>query len=62
MLPFALRDGEDAAPAAQGLPDGRMLLRDGREEGLVLDLLADFGFVVHKGRIILRRSREILYF
>mgnify|MGYP002549905083 FL=1 len=62
VLPFALRDGEDAAPAAQGLPDGRMLLRDGREEGLVLDLLADFGFVVHKGRIILRRSREILYF
>lgn len=62
VRPFSTGEEGEASPGAPSLPDGRMLLRDGREESLLLNMLADFGFVVHKGRVLLRRSREILYF
>ena len=39
-----------------------MLLRDGRAESALLDFFSDAGFVVRGGRIVLKRSKEILRF
>ncbi|MEG1012932.1 MAG: SNF2-related protein [Clostridia bacterium] len=66
LHPFTASTGADGAeetsPLAPTLQDGRMLLRDGRAEGELLDFFSDAGFVVRGGRIILRRSKEILTF
>ncbi len=50
------------SPAAPTLEDGRLLLRDGRAESELLDFFSEAGFVVRGGRIVLRRSRDILAF
>lgn len=42
--------------------DGRLLLRDGRAESELLEFFSGAGFVVRAGRIVLRRSRDILSF
>lgn len=55
-------NGEDRLKAAPTLDDGRLLLRDGRGENDLLDFFSDAGFVVRGGRIVLRRSRDILAF
>lgn len=64
LLPFAsvADEGEEHSPAAPTLEDGRMLLRDGRAEAELLELFSEAGFVVRGGKIILRRSRDILTF
>ncbi|MBE0600199.1 MAG: SNF2 helicase associated domain-containing protein, partial [Firmicutes bacterium] len=46
----------------QELPDGKLLLRDGRAETELLDFFSDAGFVVRQGRIVLRRAKDILAF
>lgn len=56
--PFASSRGEEKPPAE----GGRMLLRDGRAESALLDFFSDVGFVVRGGRIVLKRSKEILRF
>lgn len=62
--PFASSCGEEGkgTPQAPTLEDGRMLLRDGRAEGALLDFFSDAGFVVRGGRIVLKRSKDILTF
>ncbi len=64
--PFAPADiGEDGTAKLRTTPtleDGRLLLRDGRAENELLDFFSDAGFVVRGGRIVLRRSRDILTF
>ena len=68
LYPFSLSQGEQtdeeasASPAAPTLEDGRLLLRDGRAESELLDFFSDAGFVVRGGRIVLRRSKDILAF
>ncbi|MEG2604007.1 MAG: SNF2-related protein [Clostridia bacterium] len=67
LRPFAAAGEENEAVRAPDsiaptLQDGRMLLRDGRAEAELLDFFSDAGFVVRGGRIVLRRSREILTF
>ncbi|MBE5778585.1 MAG: DEAD/DEAH box helicase [Clostridiales bacterium] len=62
IYPFAKADNTETKTSGPILEDGRMLLRDGRAESALLDQLSGFGFVVHNGNIILRRSRDILYF
>ena len=66
LHPFAPShtDGEEqnSSPAAPTLEDDRMLLRDGRAESELLDFFSDAGFVVRGGRIVLKRSRDILAF
>ena len=60
LHPFA-----GAAPegnAAPTLDDGRLLLRDGRAESELLSFFSDAGFVVRSGRIVLKKSRDILTF
>lgn len=61
IQPFLGKDKPDPSQTAD-LEEGRMLLRDGRAESALLEQFSSFGFVVHSGSIILRRSREILYF
>ena len=56
--PFASSRGEKPVQPQ----DGRMLLRDGRAEGALLDFFSDAGFVVRGGHIVLRRAKEILAF
>ncbi|NLO84677.1 MAG: hypothetical protein GX096_04500 [Clostridiales bacterium] len=59
-----MADGEEAE-ATDLIPqqeDGRMLLRDGRAESELLDFFSDAGFIVRGGRIVLRRSKDILSF
>ncbi len=46
----------------QEMPDGKLLLRDGRGETELLDFFSDAGFVVRQGRIVLRRAKDILAF
>lgn len=61
--PFASGGGEmppEQEPGARA--DGRLLLRDGRAETDLLDFFSDAGFVVRGGRIVLRRSKDILAF
>ncbi|MCI5957251.1 MAG: SNF2 family helicase [Clostridiales bacterium] len=61
LYPFtAAREG--ASSAVPTLEDGRMLLRDGQAEGELLDFFSDAGFVVRGGRILLKRSKDILTF
>ncbi len=61
IRPFAYGAQEGAA-AAPTLEDGRLLLRDGRAETELMDFFSDAGFVVRGGRIVLRRSKDILAF
>ena len=62
LEPFsAQREAKDES-AAPALEDGRLLLRDGRGESELLDFFSDAGFIVRGGRIVLRRSRDILAF
>ena len=56
---------EGSAPvraAAPTLEDGRLLLRDGRAESELLRFFSDAGFAVRSGRIVLKRSKDILTF
>jgi len=48
--------------SAPTLEDGRLLLRDGRGESELLEFFSGAGFVVRAGRIVLKRSRDILAF
>lgn len=61
LYPFTAAQ-EGASPVAPTLEDGRMLLRDGQAESELLDFFSDAGFVVRGGRIVLRRSKDILTF
>lgn len=61
LHPFS-RSGDAASAAAPTLEDGRLLLRDGRAESELLGFFSDAGFVVRSGRIVLRKSRDILSF
>ena len=58
--------GPDGTPliqrAAEKIPGGPLLLRDGRGESALLDFFSDAGFVVRGQRIVLRRAKEILAF
>ena len=58
LHPFATAE-TNAAPT---LEDGRLLLRDGRAESELLSFFSDAGFVVRSGRIVLKKSRDILSF
>ncbi len=60
ISPFAY--GAQEGAAAPALEDGRLLLRDGRAETELMDFFSDAGFVVRGGRIVLRRSKDILAF
>lgn len=62
LHPFNRLPDEEENSAAPTLEDGRLLLRDGRAESELLDFFSDAGFVVRGGRIVLRRSRDILAF
>ena len=65
LYPFnqaPLNEQGETSSAAPTLEDGRLLLRDGRAESELLDFFSDAGFVVRGGRIVLRRSRDILAF
>jgi len=65
LYPFNQPDQQetgDPSSAAPTLEDGRLLLRDGRAESELLEFFSDAGFVVRGGRIVLRRSRDILAF
>ncbi len=60
---FAPEEGvTEPSKAAPTLEDGRLLLRDGRAESELLDFFSEAGFIVRGGRIVLRRSRDILAF
>ncbi|HPF88042.1 MAG TPA: SNF2-related protein, partial [Candidatus Limiplasma sp.] len=50
------------AQPQQILPEGKLLLRDGRAETELLDFFSDTGFVVREGHIVLRRAKDILTF
>ncbi len=58
LQPFAT----DASAPPSVVPDGRLLLRDGRGESALLDLFSDAGFVVRGQQMVLRRHRDILAF
>ena len=58
----AAEAGAPVRPSAPTLEDGRLLLRDGRAESELLRFFSDAGFAVRSGRIILKRSRDILAF
>ena len=68
LFPFEREQAEMEEPTEQPvrtgptLEDGRLLLRDGRAESELLEFFSDAGFVVRGGRIILRRSKDILTF
>ncbi|MBQ4553422.1 MAG: SNF2 helicase associated domain-containing protein, partial [Clostridia bacterium] len=65
MLERAEEAENSSAPlraAAPTLEDGRLLLRDGRAESELLNFFSDAGFSVRSGRIVLKRSRDILSF
>lgn len=62
LRPFSHAQEGEQTSAAPMLEDGRLLLRDGRTEGELLDFFSDAGFVVRGGRIVLRRSKDILTF
>lgn len=65
LMPFSIPgegEREAASAGAHTLKEGRLLLRDGRKESELLDFFSDAGFVVRGGRIVLKRSRDILAF
>lgn len=55
-------DSQEPLPDSAGVPEGRLLLRDGRAESALLDFFSDAGFVVRGQRIVLRRAKDILTF
>jgi len=59
--PFGAPEGEEET-ALEQQQDNRLLLRDGRAESALLDMFSDAGFVVRGGRILLRRTQDILKF
>lgn len=61
-IPSSRESGENASGGAPALENGRLLLRDGRRESELLDFFSNAGFVVREGRIVLRRSKDILAF
>lgn len=61
-MPEKTGDGAPVRAGAPTLEDGRLLLRDGRAESELLRFFSDAGFSVRSGRIVLRRSRDILAF
>lgn len=70
LYPFTAAMQEAEPEPAEGAPkrsapileDGRLLLRDGRAESELLEFFSNAGFVVRGGRIVLRKSRDILAF
>ena len=65
LHPFAAAAQEtegEPSRSAPTLEDGRLLLRDGRGESDLLEFFSGAGFVVRAGRIVLRRSKDILAF
>ncbi len=58
----AAEDAPDVPLPTAAPADGRILLRDGRAEGDLLDFFSDAGFVVREGRMVLRRAKDILTF
>ncbi len=66
LQPFSIQPSrvldEGSSASAPALEDGRLLLRDGRKESELLDFFSDAGFVVRDGRIVLKRSKDILAF
>ncbi len=50
------------AQAKAVVPEGKLLLRDGRAETQLLDFFSETGFVVREGHIVLRRAKDILAF
>jgi len=60
------KTGEDETPpvraSAPTLENGKLLLRDGRAENELLRFFSDAGFAVRSGRIVLKKSRDILSF
>ena len=51
-----------ADPQGAAIPNGFLLLRDGRAESALLDFFSDAGFVVRGQRMVLRRAKDILLF
>ena len=64
LYPFSqqMQQTQEGNSVAPTLEDGRLLLRDGRAESELLEFFSTAGFVVRGGRIVLRRSRDILAF
>ena len=64
LYPFSqqMQEMQENHTAAPTLEDGRLLLRDGRAESELLEFFSNAGFVVRGGRIVLRKSRDILSF
>ncbi len=60
--PFGAEEPASEAAGAAPQPGGKLLLRDGRAESALLDFFSDAGFAVLKGRVVLRRAKDILAF
>ena len=63
VLPFATGAEEPSGEKMQEAPGVRMiLLRDGHGEAKIMSFLTEAGFSVRSGKMLLRRSKEILTF
>ncbi len=62
LYPFSQPQPQEGASAAPTLEDGRLLLRDGRAESELLEFFSSAGFAVRGGKIVLKKSRDILAF
>ncbi|MCL1855380.1 MAG: SNF2 family helicase [Clostridia bacterium] len=61
VLPLEAQSNAKAAPLHPATP-GPLLMRDGRGESALLDILSDAGFIVKGGRAVLGRAKDILTF